>query len=183
MIGDQIEGIYRIGAGNADVLRITEEFERSQDRAKIDSTQFPDIHTVATYLKKYLRSLPVPVVSFEVYHSLIDLFKYKSSNSKSKVQARIESVRKIVSNLDGYRISNLGAILRHLSNISHQSHANKMTSVNLGAIFGQCLLRDETEDLSQPLKSAHSLTEMPFQNECITFLIEHFEKCFTEVSD
>ena len=55
--------------------KITEEFERNQDKAKIDSVQYPDIHTLTNFLKKYLRALPIPIIGFEQYEEMVTTFR------------------------------------------------------------------------------------------------------------
>ncbi|XP_063716572.1 beta-chimaerin-like isoform X2 [Symsagittifera roscoffensis] len=173
--GDQIQGIYRIGGGSSDVMKITEEFERNQDKAKIDSVQYPDIHTLTNFLKKYLRALPIPIIGFEQYEEMVTTFRdLKHLTVEEKVERLVTAVQK----LNVYHLANLETIIRHLYKVSRQSHANKMTSFNLGTIFGQCLFRPENDDLKNPMKSPNSLIDMPYQNECVSFLIEHCKSVF-----
>jgi hypothetical protein len=59
-LGLDVEGIFRINGGEKEVIAICEEFERAPTEVHDFSTM--NIHTLPSVIKKYLGSLPEPVI-------------------------------------------------------------------------------------------------------------------------
>ena len=68
--GMDIEGIYRKTGGNSQVKTIQEGFERSDDYDISDAGL--DITAVTSVLKQYFRRLPTPLLTFDVYDSILE---------------------------------------------------------------------------------------------------------------
>jgi hypothetical protein len=67
------EGIYRKTGGAGQTKAITQAFERGQYDA-IDLTDpdiFNDISSVTSVLKNYFRSLPNPLLTFELHEAFV----------------------------------------------------------------------------------------------------------------
>lgn len=58
--GLEVEGIFRINGGEREVAAICEEFERSP--LGVHDFSAMNIHTLPSVIKKYLGSLPEPVI-------------------------------------------------------------------------------------------------------------------------
>lgn len=65
-----VEGIYRKSGGKGQVDAIQDGLTRSLDHDISDPDL--DINTVASVLKQYFRKLPIPLITFDVYDSIID---------------------------------------------------------------------------------------------------------------
>ena len=67
------EGIYRKTGGASQSKMITQLFERGDyDSFDLrDSDQFPDICSVTSVLKTYFRSLPNPLLTFDLHEQLV----------------------------------------------------------------------------------------------------------------
>lgn len=67
------EGIYRKTGGASQSKMITQLFERgAYDSFDLrDSDQFPDICSVTSVLKTYFRSLPNPLLTFDLHDQLV----------------------------------------------------------------------------------------------------------------
>lgn len=68
--GMNVEGIYRKTGGNSQVKMIQEGFEKSEDYDISDPSL--DITAVTSVLKQYLRKLPTPLLTFDVYDRILD---------------------------------------------------------------------------------------------------------------
>jgi Rho-type GTPase-activating protein 1/2 len=77
--GMDVEGIYRKTGGNSQVKTLQEGFEKSEDYDISDPTI--DITAITSVLKQYLRKLPTPLLTFDVYDRIMD------SNSKPDLPA------------------------------------------------------------------------------------------------
>ena len=68
--GMDIEGIYRKTGGNSQVKIIQDGFEKMDDYDISDPAL--DITAVTSVLKQYLRRLPTPLLTFDVYDSILE---------------------------------------------------------------------------------------------------------------
>jgi hypothetical protein len=69
MRGMDYEGIYRKSGGTTQMRQIQDEFERGDD---VQFSPDLDICSVTSVLKQYLRNLPNPLITFEVYDRFIE---------------------------------------------------------------------------------------------------------------
>lgn len=65
-----VEGIYRKSGGAGQVNQVKNGFEKS-DEYDISDAEL-DIHAVTSVLKSYLRKLPVPLITFDVYDQFLE---------------------------------------------------------------------------------------------------------------
>ena len=68
--GMDMEGIYRKSGGASQVNQVRTGFEKSNDFDISDPDL--DIHAVTSCLKGYLRKLPVPLITFDVYDQFLE---------------------------------------------------------------------------------------------------------------
>lgn len=66
-----LQGIYRLSAVKSKVDQLCEEFEKYGNDIKLDSIN-PNI--IANVLKLYLRQLPQPLFTFDLYPDFIRYF-------------------------------------------------------------------------------------------------------------
>jgi hypothetical protein len=80
------EGIYRKTGGSAQSKAITQLFERGDYAAfdLRDSDRFNDICSVTSVLKTYFRSLPVPLLTYDLHESFIAAAEIKDTAVKAK---------------------------------------------------------------------------------------------------
>ena len=87
ILGMDVEGIYRKSGGKGQVDAIQEGLTKSLDHDISDPDL--DIHTVTSVLKQYFRKLPNPLITFDVYDSLIDAGRKYSCNCICYVFERV----------------------------------------------------------------------------------------------
>jgi len=78
MRGMDFEGIYRKSGGTIQMRQIQDEFERGDD---VQFSPELDICSVTSVLKQYLRNLPNPLITYEVYDRFIETNSECSSAS------------------------------------------------------------------------------------------------------
>jgi hypothetical protein len=66
----QVPGIFRVSGAQVDVLALKACFDRAED---VDLSTCKDPHVVANVLKLYLRELPNPLLTMELYPKFIEL--------------------------------------------------------------------------------------------------------------
>jgi hypothetical protein len=80
------EGIYRKTGGSGQSKAITQLFERGDYAAfdLRDTDRFTDICSVTSVLKTYFRSLPVPLLTYDLHENFIAAAQLKEPAAKSK---------------------------------------------------------------------------------------------------
>jgi chimaerin len=69
----ETEGLYRVSGFNDAIEDLKLAFDRGDNIDLSDSIKYNDIHLICSLLKMYLRQLPIPLITFEVYNRLIDI--------------------------------------------------------------------------------------------------------------
>ncbi|KAL4078283.1 hypothetical protein V8B97DRAFT_2074303, partial [Scleroderma yunnanense] len=140
------EGIYRKTGGNGQTKVITQLFER-QDYAAFDlrdTDRFNDICSVTSVLKTYFRSLPVPLLTYDLHEEFISSAGLKDPNLKTK------HLQELVDRLPSEHYHTLRLLVLHLHRVREHSDQNLMTARNLGVVFGPTLMwsRDPGSEFS-----------------------------------
>ncbi|KAJ7188362.1 hypothetical protein C8R46DRAFT_1054562 [Mycena filopes] len=133
----EYEGIYRKTGGSGQSKAITQLFERGDYAAfdLCDSDRFNDICSVTSVLKTYFRSLPVPLLTFDLHDHFMSAVQIRETSMKN--QALLELVNK----LPAEHYYTLRRLMVHLNHIHERCEKNLMTARNLGVVFGPTLMR------------------------------------------
>jgi hypothetical protein len=86
-----VEGVYRKSGGSGQVNLLKVGFEKNDDYDVSD----PDleIHAVTSCLKQYFRRLPVPLITFDVYDSLLDAARTEDREKRaSRMREAVQSL-------------------------------------------------------------------------------------------
>ncbi|KAJ2918598.1 hypothetical protein MD484_g1879, partial [Candolleomyces efflorescens] len=131
------EGIYRKTGGSTQTKAITQLFESGNYGSfdLLDSDRFNDICSVTSVLKNYFRSLPVPLLTFDLHDQFI------SSVSIRDLALKHQTLTDLVHNLPDEHYYTLMKLMVHLHHVRLRCEKNRMTSRNLGVVFGPTLMR------------------------------------------
>ena len=116
--GLDLEGIYRKSGGASTMKAICDAFEEGRDIDGIVNNDSESIYAVTSSLKQYLRNLPNPLVTYDLYMPLIDLC------SKEPPSETVPTFQSILHRLPKAHYDCLNALLAHLSNVSNMSSMN-----------------------------------------------------------
>ncbi|XP_039894160.1 rho GTPase-activating protein 6-like isoform X1 [Simochromis diagramma] len=137
-------GIFRVGSSKKRVRQLREEFDRGID-VQLDEEY--SVHDVSALLKEFLRDLPDPLLTKELYTAFINTTLLDSYEQQSVVQLLIYL-------LPACNSDTLHRLLEFLSTVADHAHdqqdkdgqeitGNKMTALNLATIFGPNLLHKQ----------------------------------------
>ncbi|KAM6424895.1 SH3 domain-binding protein 1 [Rhynochetos jubatus] len=129
--GMREEGLFRLAAG-ASVLRKLKSSLASGSNALEEF--YSDPHAVAGALKSYLRELPQPLMTFELYSEWVKVASLKDGES------RIQSLRDTCSRLPRDSYNNLRYLVKFLAKLAEHQEVNKMTPSNIAIVLGPNLL-------------------------------------------
>ncbi|KAL8221949.1 UNVERIFIED_CONTAM: hypothetical protein K2H54_074687 [Gekko kuhli] len=129
--GMQEEGLFRLAAG-ASVLKKLKYYLATGSSA-LDEF-YADPHAVAGALKCYLRELPQPLMTFELYDDWLKAATVKEPES------RLELLRDVCNSLPKDNYNNLRYLIRFLAKLAEHQEVNKMTPSNIAIVLGPNLL-------------------------------------------
>ncbi|KAL2076683.1 hypothetical protein ACEWY4_027717 [Coilia grayii] len=160
------EGLYRVSGFTDHIEDVKLAFERDGERADITAETYPDINIIAGALKLYLRDLPIPVITYDLYHTFIQAAKLPDP------EARLEAVHEGLLQLPPAHYETLRYLIMHLKRVTMHEKENLMNSENLGIVFGPTLMHPPDQN------TLASLNDMRYQKVIVQLLIEHEDVLF-----
>ncbi|KAA8899772.1 Rho GTPase activation protein [Sphaerosporella brunnea] len=136
LYGLDVEGIYRLSGEKSHVDRIKALFNNDASCINFRRPEdfLHDVHSVASVLKQFLRDLPEPLLTNELYHEFIAASKIDDDIS------RRDSLHGLINRLPDSNYATLRLLVLHLNRVQEHSNMNRMTSENLAICFGPTLL-------------------------------------------
>ncbi|XP_077360054.1 rho GTPase-activating protein 44-like isoform X6 [Festucalex cinctus] len=129
--GMQEEGLFRV-APSASKLK---KLKASLDCGVLDVQEYSaDPHAIAGALKSYLRELPEPLMTFELYNDWI-----QASNIPDQ-DKRLQALRSACDKLPPASNNNFRYLIKFLSKLTEYQDVNKMTPGNIAIVLGPNLL-------------------------------------------
>eukprot|EP00069_Balaena_mysticetus_P008757 bmy_01143T0 len=129
--GMKEEGLFRLAAG-ASVLKRLKQTMASDPCSLQEFCSDP--HAVAGALKSYLRELPEPLMTFDLYDD------WMRAASLKEPGARLEALQEVCSRLPRENLSNLRYLMKFLARLAEEQEVNKMTPSNIAIVLGPNLL-------------------------------------------
>lgn len=166
------EGLFRLAAGASVMKRL----KSCLDSGTVDQNEFKsDPHAVAGALKCYLRELPEPLMTFELYN---DWFR---AAGEKETEEKLNLLREALQKLPTDNYNNLRYLVQFLSHLSEHQKVNKMTPSNIAIVLGPNLLwpRCEGETSLLDMASASSVQVVTI----IEPLIQYSKSLFPEDAD
>ncbi|KAM9774164.1 rho GTPase-activating protein 44-like isoform 7-T8 [Syngnathus typhle] len=129
--GMEEEGLFRV-APSASKLK---KLKASLDCGVLDVQEYSaDPHAIAGALKSYLRELPEPLMTFELYNDWI-----QASNIPDQ-DKRLQALRGACDKLPPASNNNFRYLIKFLSKLTEYQDVNKMTPGNIAIVLGPNLL-------------------------------------------
>ncbi|XP_042561479.1 unconventional myosin-IXAa-like [Clupea harengus] len=148
MHGLYTEGIYR-KSGSTNKIK---ELKLGLD-TDVNSTNLDDynIHVIASVFKQWLRDLPSPLMTFELYEEFL-----RAMGLKDKKET-IRGVYGVIDQLSRTHLNTLERLIFHLVRIVLQEDTNRMSANALAIVFAPCILR--CPDTIDPLQSVQDISK------------------------
>ncbi|XP_051569019.1 rho GTPase-activating protein 12-like isoform X2 [Myxocyprinus asiaticus] len=179
--GLETDGIYRVSGNLAVIqkLRFAVDHERAittdgrylfpeglvQERLDLDDPQWEDIHVITGALKLFFRELPEPLIPYRFFHDIVETVKLPD------YQDKVDRLKLLVISMPPPNHDTLKHIIQHLKRVMEQSDSNRMTTQNIGIVFGPTLMRPENE-------CGNMAINMVYQNQAIELLLSEYEQIF-----
>ncbi|XP_007976296.3 rho GTPase-activating protein SYDE2 isoform X2 [Chlorocebus sabaeus] len=150
--GCQVVGLYRLCGSAAVKKELREAFERDSKAVGLCENQYPDINVITGVLKDYLRELPSPLITKQLYEAVLGAMAKSplkmSSNGCENDPSDSKYTVDLLDCLPEIEKATLKMLLDHLKLVASYHEVNKMTCQNLAVCFGPVLLSQKQEPSS-----------------------------------
>ncbi|XP_066879642.1 rho GTPase-activating protein 6 isoform X5 [Kogia breviceps] len=178
--GLQTVGIFRVGSSKKRVRQLREEFDRGVD---VSLEEEHCVHDVAALLKEFLRDMPDPLLTRELYTAFINTLLLEPEEQLGTLQLLIYLLPPCNCDTLHRLLQFLSIVARHAEdNVSKDGQevtGNKMTSLNLATIFGPNLLhKQKSSDKEFSVQSSARAEESTAIIAVVQKMIENYEALF-----
>ncbi|XP_053497500.1 unconventional myosin-IXAb isoform X3 [Ictalurus furcatus] len=146
MHGLYTEGIYRKSGSTNKIKELKMGLDTDANAVNLDDY---NIHVIASVLKQWLRDLPNPLMTFELYEEFL-----RATGLQDKKEL-VKGVYTVIDQLSRTYLSTLERLIFHLVRISLQEETNRMSANALAIVFAPCILR--CPDSIDPLQSVQDI--------------------------
>ncbi|KAM4603098.1 unconventional myosin-IXAa isoform 2-T2 [Polymixia lowei] len=146
MHGLYTEGIYRKSGSTNKIKELKQGLDTDVDNMNLDDY---NIHVIASVFKQWLRDLPNPLMTFELYEEFL---RAMGLQDKKEV---IRGVYSVIDQLSRTHLNTLERLIFHLVRIALQEDTNRMSANALAIVFAPCILR--CPDTIDPLQSVQDI--------------------------
>ncbi|XP_035518198.1 rho GTPase-activating protein 9 isoform X3 [Morone saxatilis] len=180
--GLDTDGIYRVSGNLAVIqkLRFLVNHERAvttdgrymfpaelvqEEKLNLDESDWDDIHVITGALKLFFRELPEPLVPFGFFTDIVETVKM------SDYMDKVDRLKCLVLNMPPPNHDTLQFMCRHLKRVLEYSDTNRMTTQNIGIVFGPTLMRPERDN-------GNMAVNMVYQNQAVELILSEFDHIF-----
>eukprot|EP01089_Gocevia_fonbrunei_P019974 TRINITY_DN724_c0_g1_i1.p1 TRINITY_DN724_c0_g1~~TRINITY_DN724_c0_g1_i1.p1 ORF type:complete len:671 (-),score=151.06 TRINITY_DN724_c0_g1_i1:3693-5705(-) len=170
----EVEGIFRLSGNNLEV----EQYKKILDEGDDIPFWEPSPHTVCNLLKMYIRELPDPILTYQLYDAFIEAAKSAKQKGTEDEKSFVEELNQLIMTLPFANKCLLKRVIWVLDTVNRQQEVNKMNATNLATVFGPNFLRTEDPD---GLARETILTDAGLVNTIATVLIQNYDSILQDV--
>ncbi|XP_078388525.1 unconventional myosin-IXAa isoform X2 [Cetorhinus maximus] len=170
MHGLYTEGIYRKSGSTNKIKELKQGLDTDINSMNLDEY---NIHVIASVFKQWLRDLPNPLMTFELYDEVL---RAMGLQDKKEI---IRGVYSIIDQLSRTHVNTLERLIFHLVRIALQEDTNRMSSNALAIVFAPCIIR--CPDTTDPLQSVQDISKTTACVELI--IVEQMNKYRARLKD
>ncbi|KAM6201079.1 unconventional myosin-IXa [Rhynchocyon petersi] len=148
MHGLYTEGIYRKSGSTNKIKELRQGLDTDAENVNLDDY---NIHVIASVFKQWLRDLPNPLMTFELYEEFL-----RAMGLPEKKET-IRGVYSVIDQLSRTHLNTLERLIFHLVRIALQEDTNRMSANALAIVFAPCILR--CPDTTDPLQSVQDISK------------------------
>ncbi|XP_031714698.1 rho GTPase-activating protein 12 isoform X4 [Anarrhichthys ocellatus] len=132
---------------------------------RLDRENPLDIHVITGALKLFFRELPEPLVPFGFFTDIVETVKM------SDYMDKVDRLKCLVLSMPPPNHDTLQFMCCHLKRVLEHSGINRMTTQNIGIVFGPTLMRPERDN-------GNMAVNMVYQNQAVELILSEFDHIF-----
>ncbi|KAK3834450.1 MAG: hypothetical protein J3R72DRAFT_372250, partial [Linnemannia gamsii] len=165
--GLEVEGIYRRSGMAVEARQLVQAFDAGLHPNLMDTVVYQDICSITSVLKQYLRTLPEPLVPYDLYGEFMEATGLPHTDDK------YDTFKELMDRMPFAHYQTLKVLMEHLNRVTELDNINLMTSKNLSVVFGPTLMRNPDP--------SREILDMTSKNMTIEFLIVNTPQLFVRV--
>ncbi|XP_069480762.1 unconventional myosin-IXa isoform X2 [Ambystoma mexicanum] len=146
MHGLYTEGIYRKSGSTNKIKELRQGLDTDIDHVNLDDYS---IHVIASVFKQWLRDLPNPLMTFELYEEFLRAMGLRERREM------LRGVYCVIDQLSRTHLNTLERLIFHLVRIAQEEETNRMSANALAIVFAPCILR--CPNTTDPLQSVQDI--------------------------
>ena len=138
--GLKFKGIYRVSSAKPKVEKLCQTFENGAELVDLTDVHPP---VIANVLKLYLRQLPEPLLTCNLYRDFIriaELCPAPGGEATISEDTAVAELRELCRRLPRSHLYTLGFLMHHLRRVAGDHESNNMPASNLAIVLGPTLL-------------------------------------------
>lgn len=164
-LGMREEGLFRVAGGASRVRRMKLSLDSGCFSPPLQ-IEYRDVHVIASALKSYLRELPEPLLTYQLYEEWFKTVKLPTE------EQRLEAMNHVLHRLPASNYDNLRYLIKFLSELS-KNPMNKMTSSNIAIVIAPNLLWSVHD-----MNSGIDMSSATIVNSIVETLVSHVDYFF-----
>lgn len=164
-LGMREEGLFRVAGGASRVRRMKLSLDSGCFSPPLQ-IEYRDVHVIASALKSYLRELPEPLLTYQLYEEWFRTVKLPTE------EQRLEAMNHVLHRLPAANYDNLRYLIKFLSELS-KNPMNKMTSSNIAIVIAPNLLWSVHD-----MNSGIDMSSATIVNSIVETLVSHVDYFF-----
>lgn len=170
--GLKVKGLYRTCGVKSKIEQICEHFERCPASCSVELGSYHPMN-IASVIKLYLRKLPEPLLTHELFDDWICLAE---KNLIEEDTAVVDCIKSIVNELPPKNSDALKFLLLHLKRVTWFEMDNLMTASNLGAVISPSMIWRDPASLAA--NSSSFLSNAHLMSKAVELLIKYAFEIF-----
>ncbi|XP_072540856.1 rho GTPase-activating protein 9 isoform X2 [Salminus brasiliensis] len=162
--GLESDGIYRV-SGNLAVIQKLRFAVNHVERVDLEDPQWEDIHVITGALKLFFRELPEPLVPYGFFHDIVETVKM------SEYLDKVDRMKLLIISMPPSNHDTMRHMFRHLKRVMEHSDSNRMTTQNIGIVFGPTLMRPQSD-------CGNMAVNMVYQNQAVELILSEYNQIF-----
>ncbi|XP_044076946.1 unconventional myosin-IXb isoform X2 [Siniperca chuatsi] len=160
------EGIYRKSGSACQARELHQILATDPEATCLEN--YP-IHTITGLVKRWLRELPDPLMTFSLYSDFLHAVELPEKAE------RLKAVYQKIDELPPANYNTLERLIFHLVRVAKEEEQNKMSPSSLAIVFAPCILR--SPDVNDPFLGMKDVSKTTL---CVEILISEQFRRYTE---
>uniref|UniRef100_A0A673WL21 Rho GTPase activating protein 9 n=2 Tax=Salmo trutta TaxID=8032 RepID=A0A673WL21_SALTR len=165
--GLETDGIYRVSGNLAVIQKL--RFLVNHEKLNLEQSEWEDIHVITGALKLFFRELPEPLVPYGFFTDILETVKMSDYLDK------VDRLKSLVLSMPPPNQDTMRFMFSHLKRVMEHSDSNRMSTQNIGIVFGPTLMRPERDNVNMAIN-------MVYQNQAVELILNEFDRIFRPIN-
>ncbi|KAK6172262.1 hypothetical protein SNE40_015960 [Patella caerulea] len=154
-----VDGIYRLSGITSNIQKLRLAFDEDCVPDLRDDCYLQDIHSISSLLKMYLRELPNPLLTYQLYDKFADAVRDEDN--------KLLRIHDVVQQLPPPHYRTTEYLMKHLARVAEHSHETGMHSKNLAIVWAPNLLRSKELEMGGGAAALQGVGIQAVVTECL----------------